>query len=490
MSVSTTICDARPEGTLFKTSATVLCVNLDDTLVLTNLLLESLLLLIKQNPLFLLRIPLWLFRGVAVLKAEVASRVTVDPTSLPYDYELIAWLTAERTSGRSLWLCADSNELLAECIAQHLKLFDGVLASDRCINLVAKTKASKLVRQFGKGRFDYCGSGWKELAIWRQAQSAVVVRGRRRLTQETARCVPTASVSAPLSSRYKAFFLALRPHQWAKNGLVVVPLLAAHQLTDLSAALAGLMAVMSFCLCASSVYVLNDLLDLNVDRAHPRKCKRPFAAGRLPLSVGFFMAPALLGLAFGMAALLHASFTAVLAGYYVLTLAYSFSLKEKILIDALVLACLYTLRIVAGVAAVDVPLSFWMLLFSVLLFMSLAFVKRYAELDALQRRDQLQAIGSGYEVRDLPILQSLGCASGYFSVLVLALYVNSPEIEALYRHPQYIWALCVLILIWISWVWMKAQRGRMDDDPVVFAFRDGVSVSVGCLAVLIQIFAL
>jgi 4-hydroxybenzoate polyprenyltransferase len=271
---------------------------------------------------------------------------------------------------------------------------------------------------------------------------------------------------------------------------VIVPLLAAHHVNNPSAVLAAALAVVAFCLCASSVYVLNDLLDLEADRVNPRKCKRPFAAGHILLSAGFIMAPALLGLAFGVAALLPAHFVLVVGGYYVLTLAYSFALKGQVLIDALVLACLYTLRIVAGAAAVDVPLSFWMLLFSVFLFLSLAFVKRYAELDTLRRRNQLQAVGRGYEVRDLPILQSLGCASGYLSVLVLALYVDSPEIEALYSHPKLIWALCVLLLFWISRVWMVAQRGAMNDDPVIFALKDKASIGVGLLSMLMVTLAI
>jgi 4-hydroxybenzoate polyprenyltransferase len=287
-----------------------------------------------------------------------------------------------------------------------------------------------------------------------------------------------------------ATFRALRPHQWTKNGLVVVPLLAAHHLDRPAAVLASLIAVGAFCLCASSVYVLNDLLDLEADRAHPRKCKRPFAAGELPLSAGVVMAPVLLILAFGLGTFLSDSFIAVLACYYALTAAYSLFLKGKVLLDALVLACLYTLRIVAGAAAVEVPLSFWMLLFSIFLFLSLALVKRYAELDGLQKQGQLQAAGRGYEVSDLPILQSLGCASGYLSVLVLALYVNSPEVDALYRHPTIIWTLCVPLLFWISRVWMTAQRGGMHDDPVVFALKDPLSIGIGCLGVLIAILAL
>ena len=490
MFVPVNLSDTQSVRCAFRSHTPPLCVKLEDTLILTNPLFESLLLLVKRNPLFLLRTLLWLFRGLAVLKAEVASRVSLDPNFIPYDHELIAWLKAERTAGRTIWLCADSNELPAARIAQHLRLFDGVLASSRNINFGTSVKVSRLVAQFGTGGFDYCGNDPGDLVIWKQARNAVIVRGGQRLAEQTARYVPTLKVSPPRPSRLKVVFRALRPHQWAKNGLAIVPLLAAHHANNPPAVLASILAVVAFCLCASSVYVLNDLLDLEADRANPHKCKRPFAAGHLPLSVGFLMAPALLGLAFGTAALLPIYFTVVLGGYYALTLAYSFALKGQVLIDALALACLYTLRIVAGAAAVDVSLSFWMLLFSVFLFLSLAFVKRYAELDALRRRDQFRAAGRGYEVRDLPILQSLGCASGYLSVLVLALYVDSPEIEALYRHPKIIWALCVLMLFWISRVWMVAQRGAMHDDPVVFALKDKVSIGVGLLSMLMAALAL
>ena len=484
MLVSINLSATRPDRSASRSHTPPLCVKLENTLILTSPLFESILLLVKRNPLFLMLIPLWLCRGLAVLKAEVASRVTPDPDSLPYNHELIAWLKAERTAGRTIWLCADSDELPAARIAQHLRLFEGVLASNRHINFGTSAKASRLVAQFGCGGFDYCGGERGELVIWKQARNAVIVGNDRRLAEQTARYVPTLEVSPPRPSRLKVFFRALRPHQWAKNGLVTVPLLAAHHVNNSPALLATALAVVAFCLCASSVYVLNDLLDLAADRANPRRSKRPFAAGHLPISAGFIMTPALLGFAFGIAALLPPYFVLVLGGYYVLTLAYSFALKGQVLIDALVLACLYTLRIVAGAAAVDVPLSFWMLLFSVFLFLSLALVKRYAELDALRIRGQLQALGRGYEVRDLPILQSLGCASGYLSVLVLGLYIDSPEIEALYRHPKIIWALCLLLLFWISRVWMVAQRGAMHDDPVVFALKDRVSIGVGCLAML------
>jgi 4-hydroxybenzoate polyprenyltransferase len=287
----------------------------------------------------------------------------------------------------------------------------------------------------------------------------------------------------------RAMLRALRPHQWAKNALVLIPLLAAHHLTAPGGLLNGVLAVAAFCLCASSVYIINDLLDLPADRAHHRKSKRPFAAGELSILTGLIMTPVLLGAAVLLASLLPDRFLWVFATYYVVTAAYSLALKGQVIVDTLILAGLYTLRVIAGAAAVTVPLSFWLLLFSVFLFLSLAFLKRFAELDALRRQRRLNAGGRGYVVDDLPILQSLGTAAGYLSVLVLALYINSPDIQALYHRPKIIWMLCVLMLYWISRVWMKAQRGQMHDDPVVFALKDRASIGIALLAALTVVIA-
>jgi len=466
------------------TRLTPLCVDLDGTLILSDLLLESMLLLIKRNPLYLLRIPLWLLRGKAALKAEIAARVTVNPATLPYNREFLEWLQSERSTGRSLWLCTASNERLAQGIADHLGFFEGVISSDRNTNLAGESKAARLVELFGEGGFDYCGNERRDLAIWRHARGAIVTRGGASLERDAARSASLVRTFPSRANKVRALSRALRPHQWAKNALILVPLFAAHIARDPRALAAGLLAVVAFCLCASSVYVLNDLLDLEADRAHPRKSRRPFAAGDLSILVGLVVAPILLIAAVLIATHLPEKFQLVFASYYVLTLAYSFLLKGRVLVDALTLAGLYTLRIIAGAAAVDVPLSFWLLLFSIFLFLSLAFVKRFAELDSLRRRKRLRADGRGYHVEDLPLLQSLGTASGYLSVLVLALYINSPAIAALYRRPKLVWMLCVLMLYWISRVWMKAQRGSMHDDPVVFALKDPVSLVIGVLAVI------
>lgn len=287
-------------------------------------------------------------------------------------------------------------------------------------------------------------------------------------------------VRRPLS----ALVRLLRPHQWTKNALLLVPLLAAHGAGGPRALTSVLLALAAFCLCASSVYIINDIVDLEADRAHARKRRRPLASGAVSIPVALAATPMLLGLATIITVFLPGKFQLVLGAYWVLTMAYSLRLKGIVIVDVLCLAALYTLRVIAGAAAAGVALSFWLLIFAIFLFLSLALVKRYAELDALRGSSQLAAMGRGYRVEDLPVLQSLGTAAGYLSVLVLALYINSPDIESLYRRPKIIWFLCVLMLYWISRVWMKAHRGTMHDDPVVFALKDRISLAIGLLGAI------
>lgn len=463
---------------------TPLCVDLDGTLIMSDLLLETVLLLLKRNPLYLFLLPVWLLKGKAALKAEIAKRVIINPVNLPYNPLFIDWLHAQRDSGRELWLCTASNHRLADSVAGHLQIFSGVLASSDEINLSGRTKALQLVEKFGEKGFDYCGNTKEDLAIWRASQGAVTVNCSDRLTNNAAGFAEICAVFPNTTGILKPMLKALRLHQWAKNVLVFIPLAAAHKLGDIASLNQALIAFFAFGLCASSVYLLNDMLDLDVDRQHPRKCKRPFASGNLPLITGFFLVPLLLLAAIVSAAGLPVLFGLVLGGYYMLTLAYSFSLKRIVLVDTITLAGLYTSRIIAGAMAVDVPLSFWLLLFSVFLFFSLALVKRYTELDSMQRQGKLEAAGRGYHTEDLPILHSMGTASGFLCVLVLALYINSPAVEALYRHPQVIWLLCVLLMYWISRIWLKAHRGKMHDDPVVFAMKDRNSLIIGVLAAI------
>ncbi len=459
-----------------------LCVDLDGTLIHSDLLLETFLLLIKRNPLYFFLVPFWLLRGRAALKAEIAKRVNLNPAALPYNDDFLTWLLQEKAAGRSLWLCTASNYRFAESIANHVDIFDGVLASSDDQNISGQNKARSLAEKFGEKAFDYCGNHRIDLAIWQVSRVGIIVSGGATLETQ-ARSVAEITKTFPRNNKLlRATLNALRLHQWTKNLLIFVPLAAAHKLSDAPSLLSAIFAFFTFGLCASSVYLLNDMLDLEVDRQQPRKKRRPFAAGDLSLLVGFALVPILLIGAFSLALQLPTNFLLVLAGYYLLTIAYSFGLKGIVLVDTITLAGLYAIRIVAGAAAVGVPLSFWLLLISIFLFLSLALVKRYAELETMRRQGKLKAAGRGYLVEDLPILHSLGTAAGYLSVLILALYINTSTAEALYKHPKAIWLLCVLLLYWISYVWLKAHRGTMNDDPVVFALKDKTSLGVALLA--------
>lgn len=271
---------------------------------------------------------------------------------------------------------------------------------------------------------------------------------------------------------------------------MLVPLLAAHRFLDPTAIVLAAGSFVAFGLCASGTYLLNDLLDLAPDRLHPRKRRRPFAAGILPIRHGLLVLPLLVMAGFAIALAIGPAFALALLAYCAMTLGYSFKLKRIVMVDVVMLAALYTVRIVAGAVAIDQPLSFWLLAFSMFIFLSLALLKRYTELDSARNSGKEKAAGRGYGTADLPLLQSLGAASGYISVMVLALYINSPESLRLYSRPQVLWLLCPLLLYWISRAWIIAHRGRMHDDPVVFAATDRGSQIIGLLFVFVALAAL
>jgi 4-hydroxybenzoate polyprenyltransferase/phosphoserine phosphatase len=453
---------------------TPLCVDLDGTLIRSDLLLESSLALLRRNPANLFRFVGWLSRGKAHLKHEIAVRTEIDATLLPYDDRVVAWLRGEAAQ-RSQVLCTASDKKFAEAVAAHIGGFDEVFASDGTRNLAGANKGEALRERFGDRGFDYAGNAAPDLAVWRHARRGVVVNASPALAKRAAQVVEVERVFDRPAGGARLWVKAMRLHQWLKNLLVFLPLLASHRVFDSHAVLLSVLAFAAFGLCASGVYLLNDLLDLEADRGHPRKRLRPFAAGTLPLTAGLVAAPLLTLAAFALALFVGPRFALVLIGYYALTLAYSFGIKRIAMLDMVVLAGLYTVRIVAGTVAIQAALSFWLLAFSMFLFLSLAMVKRYTELSLLLGQGRERTGGRGYQVDDLQLIQSLGAASGYLAVLVLALYINSTASEVLYRHQQVLWLLCPLLLYWISRVWLIAHRGAMHDDPVVFALTDSVS---------------
>lgn len=449
---------------------------------------ESALNVLSRQPWAALCTPYWLSRGKAVLKERLALRADIAPDTLPYNHELIDWLRQQRTQGRKLILCTGSHISIATTISSHLDLFDEVIGSNGHVNLSGIGKAEILEERFGQAGFDYVGNSFADLAVWKCARRAIVVNASDDLLQKTRQhCEVEQLFSAPPIQRIKTCVRVLRVHQWLKNLLLFIPLLAAHQLAHPDAWITLIFAVLAFSLCASSVYIINDLLDLDSDRRHLRKHSRPFASGSIPLWTGVISAPLLLVCSGWLAMLVGGSFFHCLMFYFILSCAYSWVLKRLVLVDCLTLAVLYTVRIIAGAAAVHINLSFWLLAFSGFLFLSLAFVKRYAELSLLLHMGKQTVQGRGYYTTDASLIQTLGITSGFAAVVVLALYLNSDAVLQLYKTAEFIWGAVPILLFWISWMWMQAHRGNMHDDPLIFAVKDKASWLAGILFTVVLI---
>ncbi|MBT8440505.1 MAG: UbiA family prenyltransferase, partial [Gammaproteobacteria bacterium] len=429
--------------------------------------------LLKRNIFFVLMLPLWLIKGKARLKHEIAARVDIDVGLLPYNSEFLDYLKEQHNNGRRLILATASNEKFAEAIALNLSLFEDVLASNASVNLSGSRKLRRLQELFGDGGFDYAGNAMIDLALWERAGESVLVNPERGVKKVAERKSNITRVFDDRDgSRHRRYIKALRLHQWLKNLLVFVPLVMAHRFGEPLMAGQALLAFVAFGLCASSVYLLNDLLDLPDDRQHPTKQNRPFAAGTISIINGAALIPGLLLASFGLALFLPVEFIGVLVFYYIITLAYSLRLKRAAIVDVLMLASLYTIRIIAGAAAISVVPSFWLLAFSMFLFLSLALVKRYTEVLMMQQQERTHSFGRGYNIIDLQILSQFGSASAYMAVLVLALYINSEEVQALYTHPEIIWLLCPLLLYMVMRIWLMAYRDELHEDPVVFVIQD------------------
>ncbi|MDM0107896.1 UbiA family prenyltransferase [Variovorax sp. J22R24] len=463
-----------------------LYVDLDGTLIAADVLHESLFKLPRVAPWALLKLPLWVARGKAVLKRELADRVDIDVTTLPYRPEVLAMIQAARDKGRRVVLATASDEKFAHEIARHLDLFDAVLASDGDRNLSGAAKLDAIKVDAGGEPFDYIGDQPVDLPIWREADEAVVVGSTGRLAARAARHTPATTHLEIPSVAFHRYLYGVRLHQWLKNLLIFLPLLPV--LHELDASLIGnaCIAFLAFGLMASSIYVLNDLLDLESDRRHKRKKFRPFASGEISIADGMQMSVSLATTSLLISVLaLPWQFMAMLTLYLALTLAYSFFLKRRALVDVFALAGLYTVRVGAGAAAAGLPLSYWMLSFSIFLFLSLALAKRYVELMGTQEEIDRMSRERGYHAVDMPFVLCAGIAAGQMAALLLSLYFHDQDMMLRYSEPQLLWTLVPVFLFWVLRIWLKAVRGALHDDPVVFAARDWVSQLTVCIAAIV-----
>jgi 4-hydroxybenzoate polyprenyltransferase/phosphoserine phosphatase len=473
--------DARVES-----GAAVLAVDLDGTLIATDLLWECLFALIRRNPLVLLMLPLWLARGKAHFKHEIFSRVEPAPESLPYRDTVMQRLRAEKADGRRIVLATASDRRHAEAIATHLGLFDDVVASDAKNNLKSRAKVAELEARYGDCGFDYMGNSRADVAVFEAARRSVVVAPDRAADRWAAANNAEVLERTPRVSA-KTILKMLRVHQWSKNVLIAVPAVLDHRILEPAVIVQLVGAFFAFSFLASAFYIVNDLFDLAADRRHPTKCKRPLAAGLVSPETGMGVAALLIAASAVICTMLSPLFALVLAAYTLATFSYSLKIKRWLLIDVLFLAGLYTIRVIAGSAATGIAPSPWLLAFAIFFFLSLALVKRYVELDQAEIPEKERLSGRGYRPEDKEIVSQAGVASGFAAVVVLALYLESDLVHELYRVPWMLWTLCPLVLYIIIRIWILARRQEFNDDPVVFIatdWRSQIMIAVGAILLL------
>lgn len=463
---------------------TPLVVDLDNTLIRSDLLVESAFSHIGVDPKRLVSMTRALAKGKAALKAEIARSTGIDVAHLPYDERVLKIIEDAKAEGRPVYLASASNERYVGAVADHLALFDGWFASTDDMNLSSATKAKRLVEVLGEKRFDYIGNDQADIEVWSVARHCIAVHPSASVRRRLDSIDGDAVVLEPAGGRLRAWIKLLRIHQWAKNALVLVPLLTAQRF-DLGSMMSALGAFLAFSLAASAIYIVNDLVDLDADRKHPSKKRRPLAAGTVPILQAIVVAPLLVIAALSLALLVTPWFAGVLLVYLALTTAYTFSLKRKMIVDIVALASLYTIRVIGGAVAISVPVSEWLLGFSMFIFTSLALIKRYVELAARVDADLPDPTNRNYRKADLSIVAALAAAAGFNAVTVFALYVSSDTVRHLYRHPIALWLVCPILMYWLGRALLMAHRRLMDDDPIVFALKDLNSlVAFGLIGVI------
>lgn len=471
-----------------------LVVDLDGTLLNTDTLFESANQYFWSSPQSIFDMSRWFLSGKLTLKTKLAEKVDIDPKSLPYQAEIIEFILSEKSSGREIVLATASSERYASSIAEELGLFDLVLSSTSNVNLKGTTKKDELVRRFGEKGFDYIGDSHADVSVWKHANISYMIDPQHSWITDVESTSSAHLLHPEKKTPISILARTLRVHQWIKNLLILLPLVVTHQIFDPQALWNVILAFFAFSFAASSIYVVNDLVDLPNDRAHLTKRNRPFASGDASIITGWILWPflmmAALLIAFG---LVSVAFGIVVVAYIVLTIVYSLKLKKIAVFDVITLSLLYTMRIVAGAVAIQAIPSTWILSFSLFFFFSLALMKRFSELLEIKNSGSSRAIrGRGYQSDDLELVASLGAGSGLVSILVFLLYIHDPSISVLYSEPLFLWLGGVILLIWITRAWLIAHRGMMHEDPIVFALKDKFSFLLvaifGTIFVLAMVF--
>lgn len=451
-----------------------LCVDCDGTLIKTDILHESVMKYVASNPLRVFRVLLWSIRGKAIFKDILASKVLIAASSLPYNIEVLDYVKEQKDRGRKIILVTASHVKHANEVASFLNIFDDVFGTTKILNLKGENKADFLITKFGEYGFDYIGNSYADLPVWGKARKAILVGGSSTLHAKLRNInIHVKQISHGGGTPLKKYAQLIRAHQWAKNLILFIPLLTSHSFSNIQN---GVLAFLSFSLTASSVYIINDLLDLDNDRIHHLKKRRPIAAGDLGIIPSVYLSFTLLTVGVGLSYFINTAFMLLVVFYVVVTVLYSFFLKRLLLIDTIILSLLYCLRLLAGHLAMDIPLSFWLMSFAIFFFFSLAMSKRFMELKYFLDSGSTGKIkGRGYEGVDLMPLGILGASSGVLSISIFSLYLQSDKVIPLYQSPMLLILLIPIFLYWISRVWILAYRGVLNEDPIIFALKDVMS---------------
>lgn len=449
-------------------------VDLDGTLVQTDLLFESAIQLLKNNFFYIALFPFWLLKGRSHLKSKIAERTSINIDSLPYNHNLIEYLREKKNDGHHLFLATASHQKFADQVSEHLGIFQGVIATnDRC-NLKSHQKLVAIRKN--SDRFSYIGNSRDDYCLFEHAQNAILVNGSKRFTEKTNEIFKIDRVFPVTPWSFKTLLSSLRIYQWTKNVLLFIPLFLSGSLSEEQSLSTIVMMFFSFSLLASATYIFNDLSDIENDRQHPRKCSRPIASGVLPIPVAILSAFILIIASYSIAFLIGPMATMGLSCYLVITLFYTYIAKTYFLVDVIFLATLYTIRIIIGAVVINLDVSIWLLAFSMFIFLSLALVKRVSELLTLQQKSRTTTSGRDYTISDVNILTMMGIVSAFISVLVIMLFIAE---GTEYKNPEFIWFICPIVLYWTSRLWFKTIRHEMTDDPIVFAFKDKGSLVCG-----------
>ena len=467
-----------------------LVVDLDGTLINTDLLFEALILLLKKNPIFIFKILPWLFKGKVYLKNKIFGFVHLQYDLLPYNKEVLNFLEKEFSGGRKIILATASPVSAAIKISEIHPIFSEVYGTENKLNLKGFNKLELLINQFGEGKFDYIGNSKSDIVIFSSCRYSYLVGSNKSIEKEVKQISNLQHIWMPAKATLKDYLKEIRAYQWIKNLLLFVPLITSHSFRSLHLWALTFVAFCTFSLVASAGYLLNDLFDMESDRKHPRKKFRLTASGKIPILKAFILSILFLCIGLFFATKLNLQFFFIVLLYFLTSFSYSIFLKKIALYDIFILAVLYSIRVFAGALVIDVYLSFWLIAFSTFIFLSLAFVKRCSELIQLKEETNLKNRGRGYDIEDIKLLEIMGIVSGFLAVVVFALYINSPEVTRLYSNPKILWAISFLFLFWISHIWLFTVRGKMTDDPILFAIKDRTSYFVFLFTGLLLLAAL